>query len=75
MICLLSRSILSLVRVSRARQCGLVGSFNPFLRSVRGAYLAAGDYNEDFETLVNTNVASGYMDWTGLPYSSRGWAN
>ena len=41
-----------------AANAALLGRLIPFLRSVRGAYLAAGDYNEDFETLVNTNVAS-----------------
>eukprot|EP00439_Symbiodinium_sp_Y106_P018184 s10184_g2.t1 len=41
-----------------AANAALLGRLIPFLRSIRGAYLAAGDYNEDFETLVNTNVAS-----------------
>ncbi|CAE7255944.1 unnamed protein product, partial [Symbiodinium sp. CCMP2592] len=29
----------------------------PFLASVRGSYIAAGDFNDDFETLSATNVA------------------
>ena len=29
----------------------------PFIASVRGSYIAAGDFNEDFETLSSTSIA------------------
>ena len=36
----------------------LLGHLIPFLRSVQGIYFAAGDYNEDLQTLIDTRVAA-----------------
>ena len=36
----------------------LLGHLDPCLRSVQGIYFAAGDYNEDLQTLIDTRVAA-----------------